>query len=333
MRFKQGISRFQTFFTSLDSLIPQDSIARVIDAFVDSIDISNFKYSSPSSFGNKPINPRTLLKIYILGYKSKIRSSRKLEFALSNNLDFIWISNGIQIKHTAIADFRKNNHNLFKDVLIAFNLDCKNLNLISSFSSIDGTKIKAVNSKDKNFTLSKVDDRIKHAIDSVNEYDKLFDSSDSSVQLQDILDKALISHNNLKRFQSLLNHMEHNNLSQISLTDPDSKLMKNNGKFEVCYNNQVAVDISSHLVTDFSLSSNPADVGSLSSLNSEIKDIYDFDILTSITDKGYNDSSDMINCLENGIIPEVTPPKGKDGFTLETDFEENSISDTEKKKY
>lgn len=332
MRYKQGISRYQTFFTSLDSLIPQDSIARVIDAFVDSVDISAFKYSSPSSFGNKPIDPRTLLKIFILGYKSKIRSSRKLEFALTNNLDFIWISNSLQIKHSAISDFRKNNHSLFKNVLIAFNLDCKNLNLISSFSSIDGTKIKAVNSKDNNFTLNKIDDKIKHAIDSINEYDRLFDSNETSDEQREIiLENAVACDTKLKHFASLLNHMEQNNLSQLSLTDPDSKLMKNNGKFEVCYNNQVSIDMHSHLVTDFMLSSNPADVGSLNSLNSEVKDIYNFDILTSTTDKGYNDSSDMMTCLENGIIPEVTPVKGQEGFILETDYEENSISEEEKK--
>lgn len=332
MRYKQGISRYQTFFTSLDSLIPQDSIARVIDAFVDSIDISDFKYSSPSAFGNKPIDPRTLLKIYILGYKSKIRSSRKIEFALTNNLDFIWISNSLKIKHSAIADFRKDNHELFKNVLIAFNLDCKNLNLISSFSSIDGTKIKAVNSKDNNFTLNKIDDRIKHAIDDVNEYDKLFDSNDTTDEEREvILRKAVDCDKKLKRYQSLLNHMQQNNLSQISLTDPDSKLMRNNGKFEVCYNNQVSVDMHSHLVTDFNLSSNPADVDSLAPLNKEVKDIYDIDILTSTTDKGYNSSSDMIACLEQGIIPEVTPNKGKEGFTLETDYEDNIISDEMKK--
>lgn len=332
MRYRQGNSRDQMFFASFDSLLPKNSIARVVDAFVDSVDISGFKYSSPSSFGNKPIDPRTLLKIYILGYKSNIRSSRRLEYALTNNLDFIWISDALKIKHSTIADFRKNNYKLFKSILIAFNLDCKNLNLISSLDSIDGTKIKAVNSKDNNFTLNKIDDRIRLAIESVNEYERLFDSYETfDEQREQIAEKITNINNKIEKFEALLKHMEQNNLSQISLTDPDSKLMRNNGKFEVCYNNQVSVDMNSHLVTDFILSSNPADTGSLANLNNEIKEIYGIDILTTTSDKGYNDAYDMMECLENGIIPEVTPTKGNNGFTLETDYEENIISDDDRK--
>ena len=117
-----------------------------------------------------------------------------------------------------------------------------------------------------------------------------------------------------------------NNETQKSLTDPDSKLMKDNGKFTVGFNNQVCVDANSHIISNYQLNNNPSDLGSITSVSSETKELYGFDKITDITDKGYIDRSDMVNALSNGIIPEVTPLDGKTGFNLEVDYEENVIT-------
>lgn len=328
--YKSGLDRNQVFISSLNDFIDENNVARIIDAFVDTLDISNFMFSSTSLKGNRPYNPRTLLKVYLLGYYRNIRSSRKLEYALSSNVEFMWISNNLRIKHTTISDFRKNNHPFLKQIMIDFNLNCKNLNLISTFDSTDGTKIRAVNSKDKNFTLNKIDDRINRIKSHIDEYENAFDSEDINDDLNDELKNKIDEYNSkLDELDNLRRNMLDNNLSQISLTDPQSKLMRNNGKFDVCYNNQVCVDMKTHIVKDFLLNNNPADLGVINSVSSSVKDIYGFDIVTNVTDKGYNDRTDMMNCLENGIIPQVTPSRDKNEFTLETNYEEAVITDEE----
>jgi len=358
-QFKLGLNRFQLELipTYLDDLIPQDDYVRVIDAFVDSLDLINlgFKYAIPNSKGNHPYNPSDLLKLYLFGYRYGIRSSRKLHDLTQFNIKAIWLICGLKPDFRTISDFRKDNHSILKDVFVEFNLTCKELNLLSSSQSQDGTKVKAVNSKDNNFTASKLDDRRKHALQHVEDF---LDSLDLNDELENKLqflsesDKvkfminnldSLISSNDfdkdkclddLKKIYDKLSFLDsieqkmiNDSVSQVSLTDPDSRLMPDNGKFSVSYNNQVLVDTNSHIVSNFALSSNPADTGSMHDISLETKEIYNFDSLSNSTDKGYNDSSDMVDCLKDGIIPDVTPMNGKSETILETDFVEHKITD------
>ena len=356
--YKSGFDRNQLalFPTSLQDMIDKDSIVWVIDAFVDSLDLVNFnfKYSSPSSLGNKPYNPKDLLKLYLFGYNKKIRSSRSLMYFAKTNIECIWLINGLTPDFRTISDFRKDNKDNLKKVFYEFNLSLKDLGFISNINSQDGTKIKAVNSKDKNYTLNKVDDRIKklrkhiedyldlmdcsdiieNKYDFINDLDnakKLLDEIDISLKNDSIDKDVYISQlknyiNKLENYEDIQNNLVKNGKSQISLTDKEAKLMLNNGKFDVCYNNQVLVD-ENHFVTDFSVTDKPADLGTITDISSNAKDIYNFDIMTNITDKGYNKREDMMNALENGIIPEVTPDKGKDSYILETEYEKNIITD------
>lgn len=358
-RFKQGLDRFQLSLipTYLDDLVPQDDDVRVIDAFVDSLDLGvlGFKYANRSPRGSHSYNPSDLLKLYLFGYKNGIRSSRKLMDLASFNVKAIWLLCGLKPDFRTISDFRKDNKDILKDVFINFNLDCNELNLISNIQSQDGTKLKAVNSKDNNFTASKLDDKRKHAIEHVNQYFSLMDLNDeleSKLQylsesekvkfMIDNLDKLISSDDfdkskclddldliksKLDFLDSIEDKMIKDGSTQVSLTDPNSRLMPNNGKYEVSYNNQVLVDSKSHIVTNFKLTNNPADLGSMHDISTETKDIYNIDTLTNITDKGYNSNDDMVNCLKSGIIPDVTPPKGKETFTLETDYVKHDITD------
>lgn len=328
--FKQGMERNQLvlFPTFLDDMIAEDNDIRVIDAFVDSLDLTNlnFNYSSPKTKGNRPYNPKDMLKLFLLGYKQGIRSSRKLMYQAKNNIEYIWLLKGLTPDFRSISDFRKDNIDSLKSVMISFNLDCKKLNILSNVFSQDGTKVKAVNSKDNNFTLSKIDDRKKHVEKHISDYLTEFELTDSIEEKEEKLKHIDALKQKLELLNSYEKEILENNSSQKSLTDPEAKLMRDNGKFTVAYNNQVCVDEASHIVTDFELTDKPADLGSMNSISSNIKDTYDFDVVTNITDKGYIDREDMINCLENGIIPEVTPNNGNDGFTLETIYEENDIT-------
>ena len=358
--YKSGFDRNQLSFfpISFDEWIDSDSIVRVIDSFVDSLDLIpfHFKFSRPSSKGNKPYNPKDLLKLFLFGYIKKVRSSRSLMYFSRTNIECIWLIHGITPDFRTISDFRKDNSDNLKSIFYEFNLSLKDLNCLSSIHSQDGVKIKAVNSKDKNFTLNKLDDRIKNIQNHIQDYLSMVDLNDSiedAYEFMNDLDKAkkimnevddALLHNSsidkdkyisdlkiyidkLENYQSIQQSLEKSGNSQISFTDKDSRLMLNNGKFDVCFNNQVLVD-ENHFVSDFQVTNEPADLGTITSVASNAKKVYSFDTITDITDKGYNKQEDMMNALENGVIPEVTPTnKNQTEYLLETVYENNEITE------
>lgn len=326
-KFYEDRNQLTLFPTLLDELIPQDSIVRVIDAFVDSLDLSNFKYGTTSNKGNRPYNPADMLKLYLYGYRQGVRASRKLMYHATYNIEYIWLLKNVKPDFRTIADFRKDNIDLFKDIFFEFNIHCKELGILSNITSQDGTKLKAVNSKDKNFTYSKIDDRKKHALNRIEHYNKILTTVDDEDEKQEIQTLIELAEAKLVVLDNYEKEMRQNNVTQKSLTDPEAKLMRDNGKFTVGYNNQVCVDVNSQLISNFDITDKPADLGSITNVSIETKEKYNFDTITNITDKGYNDRDDMINALENGIIPEVTPLDGITGFNLETDYEENAITD------
>ena len=354
--YKLGMNRNEMFFTSLDEHVAEDSIARVVDAFVDSLDLEElgFKYATTKSTGNRPYDPADMLKLYLMGQQVKIRSSRKLEYQTKYNVEFIWLLKGLNPNFRTISDFRKDNHKILKKVFVEFNIDLQNLGYKSTLLSQDGCKVKAVNSKDNNFTPNKLDDRKKRAIEAAEEYLNLLDTSDIEEEFKELsisekVDYILNDIDNiefdddgitkeelfsklqrcqikLNKYKTIENKMLMEGASQISLTDPDSRLMKDNDRFTVGYNDQVLVD-SDHFVKGFKLTDNPADLGSITDISTEVKETYELDVPTNVTDKGYNKREDMMAAYENGIIPEVTPTRGNDGFILETVYEENEITE------
>lgn len=357
--YKTGFDRDQLAFfpTSLNEVIDKNSIVFVIDAFVDSLNLIdfNFKYAVPSSKGNRPYDPKDLLKLYLFAYHHNQRSSRTLQYFAKNNIECIWLLKGLSPDFRTISDFRKDNKDNLKKIFYEFNLSLKKLGFLSSINSQDGVKVIAVNSKDKNFTRNKIDDRLKNLKKHIDDYFNILDLSDELDDKHDYIndfdklksllddaDKIILSNKDIdkdeyiNKFKSYIEKLEYlkslekdmldNNKTQISLTDPEAKLMRNNGKFDVAFNNQVLVD-ENHFVSDFQVTDKPADLGTITELAKDAKDVYGFDTITDITDKGYHDRDDMMNALQNGIIPQVTPDDGKDSFLLETDFVDNSITD------
>ena len=343
-KYIKGIDRDQMtlFTTKLDDMISEDNDIRVIDAFVDSLDLAElgFERATANKKGNDSYDPRDLLKLYLYGYKKKIRSSRKLEEACKNNIEMMWLVRGLKPNFRTISDFRKNNINSMKEVFKQTVLVCKRIKFLSGSYSQDGVKINAVNSKEKNYTLNKIDERLKRILEGITDYleelDKM-DSIDMNGDLDDLITKEeLMKKLEAKRKEkdkliTIRKKMEDEKVSQISLTDKDSRLMKNNGKFTMAYNNQVVVDTESHIVVNYDLDSNPADVGTILKVSKEAKEITKEDVIKNTTDKGYNNRQDMADCLENGIIPEVTPSNDKDSYELEFEYEENEISEEDKK--
>ena len=198
---------------------------------------------------------------------------------------------------------------------------------MTGFYSVDGTKIIASNAKDKNFSCSKLDERIGWLEKHIEEYLRQMDQMDceeaaNGTFTKEELDAKLEeARERLARYQGYRDYMEQNNLSQISLTDADAKLMKNRNGFTVSHNVQSVVDSETHLISDFTVTSSPTDYGQLEPSMQGIKKQSPDKIVEAVADKGYQSEKDMAKCLENGIIPHVILPDGQDTYEINIPYE------------
>ena len=364
-KFITGQDRNQLvlFPEKLDDLISKDSEVRIIDKFVDTLDLGKmeFKRTVPNDKGTNSFNPKDLLKLYLYGYKNKVRSSRKLENLCKVNIEVKWLLGGLEPDFRTISDFRKDNAKSLKEVFKETVIIGKELKLISNQFSQDGYKVQAVNSKERNYTLNKLDDRIENENKKLlNEATKILTNSDNKKTNKEIEkeaeeevekylkeieeeDKKELGQETIKFTEEMVEvakrvvehkkirkEIEESGESQKSLTDKDARLMKNNGKFDVAYNVQEVTDTKSHLVIDYNADNNPADSGTLEEMSEAAKKITGKKIIDDITDKGYTDRKDMARCLEKGIRPHVTLPENEESFEVEFEYVENEISEKDK---
>ena len=339
MAYKKGEDRRQRIFfpDCIDEYVEADAPVRLFDAFVDSLkmDELGFIRSTPAETGAPGYNPCDLLKLYIYGYFYQIRSSRKLARECKCNVEVMWLLSKLTPDFRTISDFRKDNKVAITKVYKEFNKFCMGLKLFSkSYISIDGSKFKAVNAKDNNLTLSKLDDRIKRLDEHISIYMEELDAYDheegrklSKEELQRKLDICV---ERKGRYEGYRDKLEESGESQISLTDPDSKLMKANEGFCVGYNVQTAVDAESHMIAGFKVTNNPTDHGQITSVASQVKADYGADILESIADKGYESPDDYAEALVNGIVPNVIQRDGGNTKQVQFDYKEATITDEQK---
>ncbi|MEE3394161.1 MAG: transposase [Lachnospiraceae bacterium] len=331
MPYVKTFDRDQFMMCSWDSLVDPESIARLIDAFVKSLDLSKYEIKEASSEGRPAYDPKGLLKLYIYGSRKGIRSSRKLAESCKTNLEVKWLIGGVEPDFRTISDFRKNNIDCIKSIFHEFNRRISGA-VEWGFASIDGSKFTANNSKDNNFTKSKLDDRIKWLNGHTDEYLRLLREADEEEDLDDQSDslskeelenKLKEAEERLARYKQYQQMMEESGASQLSLTDADAKLMKNKNGFAVAFNPQTAVDSNTHLIRDFNMTNQVTDHGMIESTMAHIKEESPDSIVEAVADKGYENTDDMLACLENGIIPNVITDDGKDGYEIETEYEEN----------
>ena len=266
-----GTDRNQYVMTSLESLIDPDNEVRVIDAIVDSLDLQKLGfYFPPTNIGRPAYSPYDLLKLYYYGYKNKVRSSRKLMKLTSTNIEVIWLLRGLNPDFRSISDFRINNGDAIKKAFKELNRIYRSWDLLPLDElSQDGVKIRAVNSKDRNFTYNKLDDCIKRLNSHIDEYLEALKKEDALEEEIEQLNKQLEqAKETLKNFETYKKILMDSGNSQLSLTDPDCKLMLSNGAYFPAYNVQASV-ASTHLVGVFSVSNHPADTGSLLSTTSK----------------------------------------------------------------
>ena len=231
--FIEGEDRHQAtlFPESLDEYIAEDSAVRVIDVFVDDLDISGLGFKTePADTGRPGYHPRMMLKLYVYGYLNKIQSSRDLEKEAQRNVEVMWLTRRLAPKHKTIADFRKDNGVAIRLVCREFVMLCRKLELFKdAFVAIDGSKFKAVNTRDRNFTKEKMARRLKQIDESIVRYLGQIESADRqdpghhSDKVDRLQDKISALKQEMQRLKKLETRMLETPGQQISLTDPDAR--------------------------------------------------------------------------------------------------------------
>src|SRR5215471_623299 len=243
----------------LDDFIDESNPVRVIDVFVDALNIAElgFEGVEPAATGRPSYHPSSLLKLYIYGYLNRVQSSRRLDREAGRNVEVMWLLGRLAPDHKTIADFRKDNGGAIKKVCAPFVELCRRMGLLSKASvAIDGSKFKAVNNRDKNFTSAKIERRRKQLEESVSRYLSQLDTADlqdpsetltlKTVRIKEKLEKPK---SEMDKLAAIEKQMLASPDQQLSLTNPDSRSMATSGRGSgvVGYNVQVAVDTENHL--------------------------------------------------------------------------------------
>jgi transposase/IS5 family transposase len=317
--------------SSLEEMISQDNTVRVIDLFADSLDLNQmgFRYATPKAVGRKPYNPADLLKLYLYGYFNGIRTSRKLENECNRNIELMWLIKELKPDYRTIADFRKDNISVLKNIFKHFSLFCNELGLFGKeIVAVDGSKFRANNARKKNLTKGKIAKMLAYFEQSAAQYLELLEQSDDL----DGAPKVSYSQGDLKqkmakvnqRIQELTELKERvDKTGEVSLTDPEARLMGvNNMGFEVAYNMQTAVDAKNHLIVAVDVTNNPADQGQLHPIAIQAKQELDTDAITVLADKGYYTGECLKKCEQDqitAIVSKQNPPSttGNPAYTLD----------------
>ena len=320
-RFVEGADRGQStlFPECLDDWIDENNPVRVIDAFVDTLDLGalDFEGVVPAETGRPAYHPSVLLKLYVYGYLNRVQSSRRLEGEAARNVELMWLLSRLVPDHKTVADFRKDNGGAIRKVCARFVELCREIGLLVKASvAIDGSKFKAVNNRDRNFTRAKVERRRAQLEQSVARYLSQLDSADrqepsealvmKTTRLKEKLAKLAEEMRRLDGFEARMRAAPD---QQISLTDPDSRSMATSGRGSgvVGYNVQVAVDTEHHLIVTHEVTNVGSDHSQLANMAKQTKQTLATESLDVVADRGYFDSVEILTCEEASIT--VTLPK------------------------
>ncbi len=314
--FIEGENRYQAtmFPERLDDYIAEDSSVRVIDVFIDELDISGLGFrTEPNDTGRPAYHPITMLKLYVYGYLNRVHSSRRLEREAQRNVELMWLTGRLAPDFKTIADFRKNNGEAIRLVCREFVMLCRKLNLFSeAFVAIDGSKFKAVNNRDRNFTRAKMKRRLAEVEASIERYLEQLVSADRAEPTEDktqrLEDKIAAMKQEMARLKKLEARMLATPGKQISLTDPDARSMKSRGTGMVGYNVQTAVDTEHHLIVAHEVTNVGSDRQQLANMAKQAKEVIGSDNLDVVADRGYYRSEEFLACDAANITAFVLKP-------------------------
>ena len=320
-RFIEGEDRGQStlFPERLDDWIIEDNPVRVIDVFVDELDLGDlgFERVHPRATGRPSYHPSVLLKLYVYGYLNRVQSSRRLEREAGRNVEVMWLTGRLVPDHKTIADFRKDNGRAIREVCAQFVELCRMIGLFAEASvAIDGSKFKAVNNRDRNFTRAKMQRRMAQIEESVARYLHQLDSADRqepSPALESkvvrLTEKIAKLKHEMRRLEGLNAEILETPEQQISLTDPDARSMATSGRGSgvVGYNVQASVDTAHHLIVTHDVTNLGNDNSQLARMSKMTKTVLGKETLDVVADRGYFSSTEILACDEAGIT--VTLPK------------------------
>lgn len=319
-RFIEGWDRRQAQFLPdcLEDYVGEDNPVRIVDAFIDELDLKAIGFAGPASTGRPGYHPATLLKLYLYGYLNQVQSSRRLEREAGRNVEVMWLTGKLAPDFKTIADFRRGNGGALRAVCARFVVLCRQLGLLAGGAvAVDGSRFKAVNTRDRNFTPGAIRRRTEQMEASIARYLSMLDTADRqedeeatqlrTVRLKERLDRL---RQQMRDLQTMDRAVAAAPDRQVSLTDPDARAMATNGKGTglVGYNVQAAVDTTHHLIVAHEVTNVGHDRNQLANMGRQAKEATEAETLTVLADRGYFSGEEVLACEESGISAIVPKP-------------------------
>lgn len=333
MAYIKGMDRSQMCLPEyIEDMVPQDSPVRVIDRFVDSLDMKElgFRKAEPAETGRPSYDPRDLLKLYIYGYFNKIRSSRKLMLECLRNIELFFLLNRISPDFRTIADFRKDNADSISKVFLEFARLCMKLDLYSKeLFAIDGSKFRAVNGHKRMYNeeiltkkLGRIADKLKEYMVRLDQEDQDEDEGDEDSDEDHSYLAGRISELETRKhlYEDYLAELKESGNTQKLTTDPEARMMHSQKDgYHCCYNVQTAVDTVTHMIGHYSVTNHLNDQGILHTFSEQLRKNMDMPSVSVVADKGYDGKDEIETCVMNGIVPYVgfKYDKGERLYTLD----------------
>src|ERR1700756_1643149 len=345
-RFVEGEDRRQSLLLpeSLDDYVTEDNPVRVVEGFIDELDLGalGFEGVQPASTGRPAYHPSTPLKIYLYGYLHRVQSSRRLEREAQRNIELMWLTGRLARDFKTIANFRRDNGAAIRAVCAQFVVLCRQLGLFTrAVVAIDGSKFKAVNNRDKNFTVAKVIGRMEQVEASIARYLRALDRADrdesdiAEAKSSRLKEKIAGLRRQMQALKAMEQTVHDAPDQQVSLTDPDARSMATSGKgtATVGYNVQIAVDAEHHLIVAHEVTNQGYDRHQLAPMAFKAQQAAGCEHITALADRGYFNGDQVLSCEGTGVAPVVpktlTSGNAKRGLFTGQDF----IYDAEKDHY
>ena len=328
---------------SIEDEVPQDSPARFIEVFVDSLDLEamGFEHAVPAPTGRPPYNPYDLVKLYVWGYLNRVRSSRRLMRECRRNIELWFLLNRLCPDFRTIADFRKAHRKLLKKIFLIFVRACKEMKLMDAETlCLDGTTVRAVNGRKQSTSVELSRKKLEYARAQLEAVEKYLDSMDENDLCEGRIDHPFaldLDKDHLPSVETLreriafhekcLKELEESGRNTMTFTDPESAMMPaKEGGIKACYNVQTAVDARSHMIADFHITDTPSDKGQLCGSMQMCMEDLELDSVQVIADKGYESAADIRDCLMNGIVPDVGFIQDREERVFPLDYAERDIT-------
>jgi transposase len=304
---------------SLEDYVGEDNPARVVDVFVDELDLAAIGFDlAPAATGRPAYHPATLLKLYIYGYLNRVQSSRRLEREAQRNVELMWLTGSLAPDHKTIANFRRDNGSAIQAACAHFVLLCREIGLFTQpVAAVDGSKFKAVNSRDRNFTATKLKKRMEQVAANIADYLLDLDAADrhegelAEAKVARLKDKIDLLRTQMQALKVLEVEVAATPSGQISLTDPDARAMATSGRLTgiVGYNVQTAVEAEHHLIVAHDVIMTGSDRGQLAAMSEKAKAAMGVNALEVLADRGYFSGEEILACEAIGVAPIVPRPQ------------------------